>query len=343
MGLFKFEEVFSAAVLLDYLKERKFPEFLGLTLFPEKKIEEIDLEYIKGGSHLPVSASVHAFNSESEIASRDALKAVKERLALVKRKIRMDEELLIKLQTPRTNKEFEKAKEQVFNDVDTMVLAVLTRAEAMRMEVLTTGKLSVNENGVNVTLDYGVPSDALKTNAGNSAWTHADSDPLKDIYDWTDSVITRTGVIPTRALTSSSVLSLLLRHDKVRKNIFGNANKLVTKAELNAFLEQQGLPKFASYDAKYRKEQANGTYQTLRFFDANKVVLMPDGFLGETVYGLTAEEIELAGTGIDTEHVGNVLAMTYRTADPVARWTKAVATVLPSFPEAENILIAKVK
>ena len=72
--------------------------------------------------------------------------------------------------------------------------------------------------------------------------------------------------------------------------------------------------------------------------------MFPDGALGNTIYGLTAEEIELANdSSVDMNSIGNIIAMVYNTTDPVARWTKAVATALPSFPVADEIFIAKVK
>ncbi len=339
-----FEELFGYSVIRDYLKEREYKPFLGEALFPEDKIEDIDFAYIKGANNLPVAASVHGFDTETEIGSREAKEFVKQRLALIKRKIKMGEELLIKLNTPRTQKEFEKAKKQVFDDIDAMVTAVRTRIEAMRMEMLCTGKIVVNENNANISLDYGVPSSNIKTLAGTSVWSNAASDPLNDMVQWTNSLVNTVGVKPTRALTSTMVLSLLTMHEKVKKAIFGlNSDKMISKNTLNEFLETQGLPVIATYDERYRIQNASGAYETKRFFDENKFVMMPDGNLGETIYGLTPEEIELSGkAGNEISEENKVTVQIYQTVDPVARWTKAVATALPSFPKASEIIIAKV-
>ncbi|MDO4719646.1 MAG: major capsid protein [Peptostreptococcaceae bacterium] len=340
-----FEELFGYSVIRDYLKERQFKPFLGELLFPEDKIQDIDLAYIKGANRLPVSASVHGFDTETEIASREAQEIVKERLALIKRRIKMGEELLIKLNTPRTQKEFEKAKEQVFNDVDQMVMAVRARIEAMRMEALTSGKLAVNENGVTVSLDYKMPTENIKTLGGTSVWTDAQADPIANMIQWRDDLKGRTGSDPVRALTSNAVLAAILSHAKVKKAVYGgNFEKLLTKKELNAFLESLDLPEIATYDERYKVQNANGTYTTKRFFDENKFVMMPAGTLGETIYGLTPEEIELSGkSGNEIHEENKITVQVYRTNDPVARWTKAVATALPSFPAAGEVLVAKVK
>jgi hypothetical protein len=104
------------------------------------------------------------------------------------------------------------------------------------------------------------------------------------------------------------------------------------------------LPTVASYDSQYRVQNANGTYTAKRYFEDGKFVLLPEGKLGDTVYGLTAEEIELRNKpGVDISTFGNIIAEIYSTNDPVARWTKAVATALPSYPYADQTFIAKVK
>ena len=340
-----FEELFGFAVIRDYLKERAYKPFLGEVLFPEDKVEDIDIAYIKGANNLAVAASVHGFDTETEIGSREAVEYVKQRLALIKRKIKMSEELLIKLNTPRTQREFEKAKQQAFDDIDKMVMAVRTRVEAMRMEALTTGKIVTNENNANISLDYSVPAANIKTLAGTSIWTDPLSDPIKDMREWADSLVDSVGSRPTRALTSNTVMAALTAHEKVRRAVFGsNFDKVMSKNQLNEFLEAQGLPTIATYDDRYRVQNANGSYTSKRFFDENKFVMMPDGALGETIYGLTPEEIELAGKDANEISEDNkVTVQIYRTTDPVARWTKAVATALPSFPAAAEVLIAKVK
>lgn len=71
--------------------------------------------------------------------------------------------------------------------------------------------------------------------------------------------------------------------------------------------------------------------------------MMPGGILGNAAFGPTAEEIELADDpSVDITTVGNVVATVYKTNDPVAHWTKAVATALPSFPTANQVFLATV-
>ncbi|AKA69844.1 major capsid protein [Clostridium scatologenes] len=335
------EELFSPQAILNYVKNREQTPMLGDILFPETKIEGLDFKMIKGANNLPVSASIHGFDTETEIGSRDGISYSVEELALIKRKIKMDEKLIIQLNFPRSTQEETQAINQIYNDVDNMVNSVKTRIEAMRMEVITTGKLNINENGVKTSIDYGTP----KVQQSTTDWTSTDAKILEDIYNWTDKVVQNVGCTPTRAVTSKSVLNLLLTNMAIRKAVFGiNADKLLTKDMLNQLLSSMDLPEIATYDSQYRTQGNDGKYVVKRYFEDGKFVLLPEGKLGDTIYGLTAEEIELRGKS-DTkiESFGNIVAEIYSTKDPVARWTKAVATCLPSFPYADQIYIAKVK
>lgn len=337
----RIEELFSTQTVLNYVKNRQPVPMLGDMFFPEKKIEGLDFKMIKGANNLPVSASIHGFDTETEIGSRDGASYSVEELALIKRKIKMDEKLIIQLSSPRSTQEETQAINQIYNDVDNMVNSVRTRIEAMKMEAITTGKLNINENGVKTLIDYGTP----KAQQSTTNWTAEDVKILDDIYNWTDKVVQNTGFTPTRALTSKSVLNILLTNTAIRKAILGvNSDRIITKDMLNQLLASMGLPSIATYDAQYRTQNTNGTYSAKRYFEDGKFVLLPEGKLGETIYGLTAEEIELRGKGdVKIESFGNIIAEIYSTKDPVARWTKAVATALPSFPCADQIYIAKVK
>ena len=71
--------------------------------------------------------------------------------------------------------------------------------------------------------------------------------------------------------------------------------------------------------------------------------MMPDGRLGDTFYGLTAEELGLRRyPDVDVSAVRNIVVVQYDTVDPVGRWIKAVATAMPSFPYADQVFIATI-
>lgn len=332
-------ELFPPKEVISYVKNREFQPLLGETLFPERKTPSLDWDLLVGANSAPVSASVHAFDTETEIASREAQKMALEGL-LIKRKIPMSEKQIIALMNPRTPEEKAYLEKEVFNDAFRMAEAVRTRVEAMRMEVLATGKLVINENNVKTTLDYGIDpknQEVLSTNK----WSDDAANPIADIEKWADAL----DVTPTRALTSLKIVRMLLKHPNVIKAVFGsnNTGRIMTLQELNTYFQQSGLPTFAAYSAKYRVQNANGLYTTKSYFPDNKLVLFGEGTLGETLYGPTAEEVRLVNNpDVDVQSVGNIFVGMYdRNTDPVLTETKAAAYAGIAFPEAANVFQAQ--
>lgn len=332
------QEVLSYKELIDYTKTRTPQAKILEELFPSRKTEALEIRMIRGANNLPVSASIHAFDTEAEIDQRESAGYDVAELALIKRKRKLSEKEIIHLEQPRNDAEEREAINKIYNDVDALQDSVLTRIEAMRGEALSTGKLIINENGYKASIDYGVPNDHKK----KFAWLTGTPDMLGDMDASIDKIVDDTGFTPTRVLTSKKILNAMLKDEKIRKAIFGvNSDKLLSRQELNTFLQSLGLPQIAVYDAKYRVLTAKGTYITKRYFPENAFVFLPDGNLGETLFGLTAEELELRKRpDVDITEIGNVIMEQYSTEDPVAKWIKAVATALVTFPYADQVFMA---
>lgn len=332
-------ELFTQNEVLSYVRDREYKPLLGETLFPERKQPSLKLDQLSGGSRIPIAASIHDFDTEAEIGSRISNKQELE-LSLIKRKMQLKETDIIALENPRTPAEQAYLVGQVYNDIDSLVQGVRARVEAMRMEVLAAGQVTVKENGLNFTLDYHVPTEHKEALTGTNVWTNENSDPLADIERWIDALDTK----PTRALTSRKIYRALATHPKIIAAIFGkDSGRVVSQADLDAFMETHSYPVIRTYDEKYKVQEANGTYTTKKYFPENKFAMFNDDLLGETLYGPTAEETRLTrDSAVDTSLVGNVLASVYdETRDPVGTWTKAVATALPSFAAADEVFQAQ--
>lgn len=326
----RIDELFNTKELLNYYRVKKQPAMLGDTLFPARKIQDIKFDMITGANGLPVSASIHAFDTETELASREVLQKGAAELALIKRKIAIGEREIIAINNPRMDSEQKALVMGLFKDGDKMVESVQTRIEAMRMELLSSGKINVKENGVSITLDYSVPAGNKKSFNWSDPKT---ANPLEDIKTLADAVEDASGTKPTRILTSSKVLNKILACESVKKAIFGvNFDKIATRKDLNSLLESMELPQVATYNAKYKVQGSNGKYKTKRYFPENILSMFAENELGETVYGLTAEEIELLGSNKmeEAKMVGNIFVGVEKEGDPVRRYTKAVATALPT-------------
>lgn len=337
----RIEEVFNTQELINYFKERKVVPMLGESLFPERKIQDIEFDMILGSGGLPVSAEVHAYDTKTQLASREAIEKGVASLALIKRQIKIAEKEIIKINNPRTDAELAYVLSQIYNDAEKMTDSVKVRVEAMRMELLSSGKIAINENGVKVTLDYKVPT----SNKKSFNWSDpATSKPFDDLTTLADAV-EETSVRPSRALTSRKIARAICNSNSVRAAVHGvNSDKIVTLAQLNELLVQSDLPQIVTYEGKYKVEAAKG-FTTKRYFPENVISMFGPETLGETIYGLTAEEVKLIGDGKmeDASLLENkIFVGTYTSIDPVGEFTKAAATALPTLPHGEELGIGTI-
>lgn len=330
-------ELFNQKEILNYLKERKFPAMMGEELFPEVKKQSLEFDVLTNASKTPVIASVHGYDTESEIGQREAQKKAIE-LALIKRKMQLKEKEIIALESPRNEAEKQALMKDVYNDFDNLIESVRARVEKMRMDVIANGVITLDENELDATIDYGVPTENKVTNVD---WTSSTANPINDMISWAN----KLDQMPGRVITSNTILAKILANKNVTNALFGkDTTRLASSGELNIYLESLGLPKIYTYDKKYRKLEANGTYTKHRYFPEDKFVMLPNETLGETVYGPTAEEIRLQrNPAVDVRLVGKIFACMYEEGlDPVSTWEKAVATALPTLSCAEDIFQAKI-
>ncbi|MGF3072740.1 major capsid protein [Facklamia sp. P13069] len=334
-------DIFNNQNVIDYVANKEYDAQAGEALFPSMKQESLEMEYLKGSNEAPVTASVHAFDTESEIASRDGGQLVREKIAFIKRKIQVNEELLLRLNSIKeTSPAYKSIIDTIYNDIDNMVSSVKVRVERMRYEALATGKVTANENHAKFEVNYGFRSDQLQT----ADWSQENADILGDIDKWIDSLVLATGITPGRILTTRQVVRKIANSVNIKKAILGDSTKRLSLTEINDFMVAHGLPVLGTEDRMYREQKADGTYAMKRYLPEGSFVLLPNGALGNTVFGPTPEELRLRqNPAVDLTNVGNVLAMVYdESVDPVATYTKAVATALPSFPTAGQVVSATV-
>lgn len=318
------------------------PAYLGDTLFPDVKTQALQAEYLRlaTGANLPVIASVHAFDTEAEIASRPALDKINVEKLFIKRKINQTEKMRLLLNNGVSADSA--IVDYVFDDMGRLADAVKARTELAKMEVLATGKMSIDENDYDLTVDYGVPSE----NTSETFDWSADADILGDMQKIVD-VAADKGQVITGIITSSKILRKIRTDSKVQTYIFGSAGAgtLATRAQLQSlFGEQFGFSEINVNDARYGQENEAGTVTAKRFFPENKITFIckdATGKVGNGLWGVTPEEESL---GQYTEKSANqyITLTQWPTQDPVAVWTKASGLFIPVLPNPDSLFIASV-
>lgn len=299
------------------------------SLFPKEKTDNLKVaisRLVENGT-LPVMATIHALDTEAKIGDRTNYRSLELEKLLIKEKINQTERIQALL--GNTTDE-EAVLNFIYDDMSSLTSRVLTRAELANNQVMSTGKLEINENNYKTTVDYGYSSG---NNIALSGWNDTKHDIIGDL----ETVINKAkskGKKITRALTSSKIVSYMAKNEGIR-SYFEKAAILVTeKTVLRWVYENFGIA-FDVNDDLY-KEDANAT-TTHRFYPENKISFFGgEGGIGKGFYTRTPEEL----ANIENQSKGFVTITNWDTPDPVATWTKASAMYIPVIADIDNLFIA---
>lgn len=306
-------------------------------LFPNEKTQNIELAYIRAKKNQYTQmAEVHAEDTEAKIATRVPFSAEAVKKFLIKEKIALNEEYARLADELKDN---QVVKSYVFNDAGNMSDRVRTRTLVMKAEALYTGKVTVKENNLDITLDYKVPLTNFKSfNWASSPDIFGD---IKSIVDDADS----KGYKLTRAVTSPTIMAKIQMDPTVRGAIFGaNSARIPTKNDVKAFLMEQFGIAFVEFNDSYIYEQANGTRVTKKYIPENKICFFGGNvteIIGKGFYGVTPEE---RNARLNVNQSKNIYIMNtiWDEEDPVATWTKASAIFVPVLSDPDNLFVATV-
>ena len=319
------------------------PPFLGEVLFPSRKQAGLELKYIKGAKGMPAEMNVSAFDAKTIKKDRVGVSEVRTKMPFFKNEMTIDEltrqELLIAIQS--NNEEYIKPLiRNIFDDETTLVDDAAVTREILRMQLLSTGTISLANNGQEFLYDYGL--DAKQKVTAATKWDTTTADILGDIQQWQDDREAAGYGRPTRAITSRKVMRNMQKNDAIKNAlyVFGQGKVMITEDMIKNYIQEQTGVTIEVYEKKYKA--LDGTVK--RFLPEDLFILIPDGNLGETVFGTTPEEADLVASNranvsiVDT----GVAITTYEDVDPVTVHTKVSEVVLPSFDMADYIMIAEV-
>lgn len=319
----------------------KRPGILG-TIFPDTKTQYLKAEYYRlmAGQRLPEVAFVHALDTEAEIGSRPGFEKVLTEKLFIKRKINQSERLqqAIENGVPDDNN----LKKFVFDDAANLFEGVVARANVMKGQFLSTGIVKIKENHVDMSIDYGVTSDAKVT---LTDWSKPDADIMGDISKMV-AIAEDNGYVVNKALTSLKMINYMRNNTAMQTAVLGAANKrLLTKQELTNLLMQEYGFTIDRCDEKYRYRKADRTLKTGRYFKEDVFTLYEanaNGSFGSGLWGVTPEELEYRQF-IQEENRSFVTLSMWATPDPVAVWTKASGMFVPVAPKANGGIVIGTK
>lgn len=301
--------------------EGKFPSVTVSGKYFDFKQDEVDSEV--------TMARFHPFNAETDQDWRDGVKVSKAELGYLKRERTLDEEALLLLAYPGNDAAVRQAIETAYRDGDAMIRSIESRVEQLRAQVATTGKIQINENGYTASYDFHIPAKQRY----DLKWNDPSAKILDDIMNICDEIENNgQDTRPAYMVVSSKTINLLLNNERIREAMFGvNSAIRPNAATLNSQFASWGLPQLVKYNAHGRfpnsENSRNGSVNRKRLMDENKVIFIPDGPLGNTVWGTTPEEANAYRTGETLTKQNNIVLQVLGEHDPESMVTKASARV----------------
>ena len=308
--------------------------YLGDAIFTKEKTNNlfVRIKQLVQNGNVPAIAKFSAFDTEALIGSRETFTEKDYQKLLIKEKLPTSEKAAYLLDANLSEGDLIK---HIFDDPNIELQRVLTRVELANMQVLSTGKLTIQENNINTEIDYGLDNSHLSSFTGWNDPTHSIVSDIETIVDAANA----EGRVIRRAVTSSKIVGYMVKNEEII-DILASLNKLATKKNVLEFLLEQFNIDVVVNDAVYKFEGGDST--THRFFPEDKIAFMDDAEFGKGLFAPTPEEVAVVGTNNQADIRQFVYLTAWTTPDPVVTWTKGSAVYLPLPLDINSLFIATV-
>lgn len=321
-------------------------------LFGDEKTDNLvaKWESIASEYSIPVMAQFHGFDTEAQKTFRVPIDTHNIEKGLIKVKINQSERLRA---LTRAGVQGDSALyDYVLQDGIRLADQVITRTKVAKNELMATGKVTIKENNLDLTVDYGVPADQLAS-ALSVDVTAASADPMEDIQTIID-LATSKGIIINGMMCSKKVLSKMRKNAALQKAINGNigAGALISNAALTAFMSDEfGINQIVTNDLNYGASAVIGSddrpsIASKRYYPDDKITFFatnPSGKLGIGLWGDSPEADASAFYDVKTSGISPyVYIMQWMETDPAVLWTKASSLFMPVLYNPNSLFIANV-
>lgn len=298
---------------------------------------------IAAAHQIPAMAQFHSFDVEAQKTVRVPVDNHNIEKGLIKVKINQSERLRA-LQHSGVNGD-DALYRYVMNDGFNLAEQVITRAHVAKNELLASGQITIKENNLDLTVDYGV-TNAQKSQQISFA---ASADVLEQIQAIVDAA-KAAGVTLTGMYTSGAMLTKMRKHVSLQKAINGanGSGALLRKSALLDFLaEEFDLGTVITNDDTYaydRKLTAANTLtqSTKRYYPINKITFFGavNGKLATGLWGDSPEADLPELLNIEPSQRPFVTITQWAEHDPAVLWTKASALFMPVLYNPGSLWIA---
>ena len=319
-------------------------------LFGDEKTDNLvaKWESIAAEYSIPVMAQFHGFDTESLKTFRVPIDTHNIEKGLIKVKINQSERL--RALTRAGVQGDDALYDYVLQDGIRLADQVITRTKVAKNELMATGKVTIKENNLNLTVDYGVPAEQVAFTLDLTQ----DADVASQIQAIIDAA-TDKGVTINGMMTSRKNLTKMRNNKYLQTAINGNvgAGALLRQAQLEDYLSDEfGIDTIVTNDLKYGASFTIGAddrpvVEQKKYYPENKVTFFatnPGGKLGIGLWG-DAPEVDaskfhdVSGSSVSPY----VYIMQWMETDPAVLWTKASTLFMPVLYDPNSLFIATVQ
>jgi len=235
----------------------------------------------------------------------------------------------------------ERARKRLAEDITDLDDLITRREELMASQVLQTGIVTVDGEGVSDSIDFGIPASHIITLAGGDLWTAATSDPEQDLKDWSRIIAQDAGLTATDAILGHVAAENFFKNSEVkskldtrridlgliRPEMIGNGATFLGR------LNRAGLDLW-TYDEWYIDPVAGGAEKEM--IDDEKVIVLARSARMARHFGAIQD--------LDVEGLASVprFPKSWRTDDPSVQWLMVQSAPLVTLHQPDAIVVADV-
>lgn len=321
-------------------------------LFGDEKTDNLVAYWqsIANEYQIPVMAQFHGFDVEAQKTFRIPVDTHNIEKGLIKVKLNQSERL--RELTRAGVQGDQNIYDYVMNDGLRLADQVVTRTKVAKNELLATGKVTIKENDLDLTVDYGVPAENLsKTIDFGLGAQYSIPDQFQMLVDeCTAKGINLNGMVLPRAL-----LTKLRQNAAIQKAVNGSnmVGQLVRNGDFNAYMSEEfGIANIITNDLTYNVAGAMSastavpTLTANRYYPANKISFFAMNNAGRIGAGLWGDPPEVdAARAFDGGVAASgaspfVYISQWGEKDPAVLWTKASALFMPVLYNPNALFVA---
>ena len=316
-------------------------------LFGDEKTDNLvaKWESIAAEYSIPVMAQFHGFDTEAQKTFRVPIDTHNIEKGLIKVKINQSERL--RALTRAGVQGDQKLYDYVLQDGIRLADQVITRTKVAKNELLATGKVTIKENNLDLTVDYNIPESRTAYTLDLTQDEDVASQIQAIIDEATDNGITINGMV-----TSIKNVTKLRNNKYLQTAINGNigAGAQLSRGELESyFADEFGIDTIITNDLRYGSSatinaEGRPVIQQNRYYPQNKITFFasnPGGKLGIGLWGDSPEAdasgfFDVSGSTVSPY----VYIMQWMETDPAVLWTKASSLFMPVLYSPDSLFIA---